>query len=365
MKANFFVIKLKTAAFYAFLLLVVILLVANSPSAMSAVQKALLLCYKTIIPSLFPFFVLSGMLTGGALVHRLSKLLSPVMFPLFRVGGAGALPFILGTVSGYPTGAKITAELYAAGALKKDEAERLLPFTNNAGPLFVIGAVGTGMLGRPDAGQFLYGVHLFSAFLVGLCFRFWCNPCAPKTAHPYAKAYHNPTFAEVVTNSIQTLLLVCGYILFFAAGTACLSPVLNFFLPQTVVFFCNVVAEVAGGAVLLTESALAPRLMFSALSALIGFGGLCVALQVSGIVTPAGLSVTPYILGKLLQSVFSALFTYLLYPRFFALSPAFAVFSSTNVSISPLVSLLPSTVVLLFLCVSTRKRKAHRHKEKN
>lgn len=363
MKTNFFVLKLKTVMLYTLLLFVLILLIANSPAAMLAVQNALILCYKTIIPSLFPFFVLSGMLTGGSLVRHLSRILSPVMLPLFRVRGAGALPFILGTVSGYPTGAKITAELYRATALSKDEAERLLPFTNNAGPLFIIGAVGTGMLGRPDVGQFLYGVHLVSALLVGFCFRFRGNIPPAKSELSDAPSCDEPSFSKVISNSIHTLLLVCGYILFFAAATACLTPVLAFFLPHAAVFFCKVAAEVAGGALLLTQNGLNPRLLLTCLSALIGFGGLCVAMQVSGIITPTGLSVKPYLFGKILQGGFAALFTYLLYPLVFAAAPTFAVLPTPEVpSRSPL-TLLPTMTVLLFLCITTRKRK-HRPQRK-
>ena len=53
----------------------------------------------------------------------------------------GSFPFIMGIISGYPVGAKIVCNMRSEGKLSKVEAERLLSFTNNSGPLFIIGTV--------------------------------------------------------------------------------------------------------------------------------------------------------------------------------------------------------------------------------
>ena len=55
-----------------------------------AARDATLLCAQTLIPSLFPFFVLSSLLIACGASELLSALLSPLMRPLFGLSGAGA-----------------------------------------------------------------------------------------------------------------------------------------------------------------------------------------------------------------------------------------------------------------------------------
>ena len=63
------------------------------------------------------------------------------MKPLFNISGEGAFALIMGIISGYPTGAKIATIFRENGTCTKEECERLLSFTNNSGPLFIIGTV--------------------------------------------------------------------------------------------------------------------------------------------------------------------------------------------------------------------------------
>ena len=60
---------------------------------------------------------------------------------LFNVPGEGAFALILGTISGYPVGAKIISIFKEQKLCTDVECERLLSFTNNSGPLFIVGTV--------------------------------------------------------------------------------------------------------------------------------------------------------------------------------------------------------------------------------
>ena len=102
-----------------------------------AARDAMLLCAQTLIPSLFPFFVLSSLLIACGASELLSALLSPLMRPLFGLSGTGAAALALGLCGGYPVGARTAAELVENGALSQEEGERLLALCNNAGPGFL------------------------------------------------------------------------------------------------------------------------------------------------------------------------------------------------------------------------------------
>jgi len=355
---NLLILRLKKLITYGTALLLLLLILLQSERAIIAVQNTLVLCYKTVIPSLFPFFVLSGILTAGSFIKTVAKWLSPIMKPIFGISGAGALPFVIGIVSGYPMGASVCAELYRSGAITRREAMRLLPFSNNSGPLFIIGAVGTAMLGDPHVGVVLYGVHIACAILVGICFRFYHGAERHYERMPTKKITSAVSFSQIMANSVSTMLLVCGFIIFFAVITACIMPMINSLFPKSLSLLVNSILEVTNGAFTIVHAPLSPRLMLSFLSAAIGFGGICVMMQVSGIITPVGLSVKTYAVGKALHGLLSGIMCYLVYP--FAsidVAPAFAVIPpiSPAADLTSLVILL-SVAVCLCLIIPHKKQ---------
>ena len=98
----------------------------------------------------------------------LSKILSPITNKLFGLSSYGIFALISGLLSGYPIGAKLVSELYTEKKLSKSEAQYLLSFTNNSGPLFIIGTVGTIILNNKNIGFFLLLIHYLSALTIGL-----------------------------------------------------------------------------------------------------------------------------------------------------------------------------------------------------
>ena len=113
--------------------------------SVSAARDGMQLCLNVIIPSLFPFFVLSTLAVDMGMITSLGRLAGKIMVPLFRVNGSCAGAFLLGILGGYPVGARTAISLYESGSCTKPEAERLLSFCNNSGPAFILGVVGAGI----------------------------------------------------------------------------------------------------------------------------------------------------------------------------------------------------------------------------
>ena len=106
--------------------------------------KALTLCAGTVIPALFPFMVVTGLLVRLGFGQWLAPDMAGLMASLFRLPGCAGSALLLGLVGGYPIGARTAAELYASGDLTRQEAERLLTFCNNSNPVFLISVLGVG-----------------------------------------------------------------------------------------------------------------------------------------------------------------------------------------------------------------------------
>lgn len=163
------VYSLKKNALSILLCLFCICLIAFSNSNFWAAKNGLILWATSVVPALFPFFVATELLSHTSLISWLGKYLSPIMRPLFGVPGEGAFAFLMGLISGYPVGAKIVGNFCEQGICTKDEAERMLAFTNNSGPLFIVGTVGVSLFGNTRVGILLFVTHILACITVGIC----------------------------------------------------------------------------------------------------------------------------------------------------------------------------------------------------
>ena len=170
---RFNVIKLKDYILPFIFLTFTVCLVLFSSSNLIAAKNGLSLWANSVVPSLFPFFVATELLSKTDIPHILGRLFNTFMKPLFNISGEGSFALIMGIISGYPVGAKIAVNFRNNNILPKEECERLLSFTNNSGPLFIIGTVGITMFGSSTIGLLLLTTHILACLTVGFLFRFW------------------------------------------------------------------------------------------------------------------------------------------------------------------------------------------------
>lgn len=131
-RQNFFVFNIKKYVLPTIFCLYTIFLVVFSSQNITAAKNGLSLWANNIVPSLFPFFIATELLSYTDIIYKLEKLLTPIMKPIFNVPGSGAYAFIMGIISGYPIGAKIVTSFRNNNICSKEECERLLSFTNNS-----------------------------------------------------------------------------------------------------------------------------------------------------------------------------------------------------------------------------------------
>ena len=220
--------------------------------------------------------------------------------PLFRVDGVGSSALLLGLVGGYPIGPRTTAELYRQGALRRDEAERLLAFSNNSNPVFLISVLGLGVFGSVRVGIWLWLIHLLSALLTGLCFRqYQTGPAGPQNV-TRSSPFHTVSFSSALVESVRSacsgMLSVCAFVLFFYVLARPLSA-LSFPLGPALVGATELFS--------LTPLLTADRFGFVLAAAASGWGGISVLCQTSAVLEGSGLSPRPCVLGKAVQGLFS------------------------------------------------------------
>lgn len=285
-------------------------MVVRPHAAVYAARDAVLLCLNVVVPSLFPFLICSQIFIRGGAADLLGRWLSGLMRPLFGVPGGGALAVVLGIVSGYPIGAACIAALYQNGNCTKAEAERLLAFCNNSGPLFILGAVGVGMLESERLGVLLYTVHLSAALLTGLLFRRFggkkCPAAVPQLPPPKEARRSADALGEVtaaVTDAVRSIAKICGFVILFATVAAALPG-------GGITPFVYGLLEITGGIrAVIASGAVSGTLLLAVVSFFLALSGVSVLLQTAAIVLPAGLSLRTYLLGKLTQATIAFLLT--------------------------------------------------------
>ena len=315
--------------------------------AMEAAREGLRLCYNVILPSLFPFFVLSALVVDLGLAGYIGRALEGIMRPLFNVPGACASAFALGFVGGYPVGARTALSLYQKGMCTKTEAERLLAFCNNSGPAFILGVVGAGVFASSKVGLLLYLAHAAASVCVGFLFRFYKREGKrrERRASPTFEAERiTVAFTGAIKNCFLSTLNICAFVVFFTvvikllflsgllpglAGVlgALLSPM--GFSTQWAERLLTGLIELTSGVWTLTGAGtMSGKLSMAAF--LLGWAGLSVHCQVLSFIGGSGLSVKTYIGGKLLHGGLSALFIGLLL-RFFPLEEPVAAYLAEQV----------------------------------
>ncbi len=380
--------KYSSYLFIAVILILTAFMLINPRETVIAASLGMQLWYSTVFPALFPFFIVAELLVALHFVNILGTWLEPLMRPVFRLPGCSSLVLVMGFTSGFPVGAILTRKLYDKKMLTADEAERLVSFTNNSSPLFIVGAIGVGMLGSPAAGYLLAISHYLSNFILGWLWRFKSQPEPLYSSYQFQQG--NPTPADInksstnissmgkilgdaIKNALNNIFAVGGFIIIFSVLTRMLSfwgfidlmatglvkilAILNLSYPLayglSMGFF-----EITLGAktAIANDPVTLPTLL--AVSSILGFSGLSIIAQIMSIVAGTPVRLSFYLLARSLQVMLSMLITAILY-RFllagsistggFTPPPLYKILYSFNAWSFSLYSMLAGLILILIM----------------
>ncbi len=267
------------AAFLSFLLVSMGLLLYRSDVVAQGARDGLLLCGRSVIPSLFPMFVAVTL----SVQCGLGRLLPPAWSAV-----------VLGLVGGYPVGAKTVAELLKNGDLTAPQAQRVLCCCNNCGGAFLLGVVGRGVFGDVRAGWLLWGICsavslLFAVFLV------------PRTRRPAGAFLPKPDLVGAVREGAASMVHLSGFVVFFLAALRLAAALTGAASPLLLGFF-----ELTCGCAALR----ATRAGFVMAAAMVAWGGVSIHAQTAAVLSGTELRLGPYLLCKLAQAVVAGALAY-------------------------------------------------------
>lgn len=270
-------------------------IILDGQTALEGAREGLSLCIQTIIPSLFPFLVLSilqtDVLSGSPL-----QLLRP-LGRLYGIPEGTESILISGYLGGYPVGAQCISNAYHSTILQRDDAERMLAFCNNAGPAFLFGMVGFSFADLRFV-WLLWGIHVLSSFLVAVSL--------PTKAKTSAKDHSNSkkSFSDVMQQALKAIAMICGWVILFRILVSFLRLWILWCIPIEFQTALIGFLELTNGCCELATIP-SPSFRFVICSCILAFGGICVFMQTHSVTQ--GLSLHLYVTGKLLHTFYSFL----------------------------------------------------------
>ncbi len=340
--------------------------------------------WNIVFPSLLPFFIVSELLMSFGIVNFMGMLLEPLMRPLFNVPGTGSLVVAIGFTSGYPIGSMVTAKLRSQGLCTKTEAERLISFTNNSSPLFMLAAVAVGMFHNPKLGTLIAGTHYLASITLGFALRFYKREPLEgynnsllliysgnlKTAvHQLLqkitceKRSFGTIIGDAVNNAVNNLLNIGGFIILFAVIIRLLDAsgfidflarMLGFvlfpfkFSPDTLRALASGFFEITTGTKMVSEIEAPLTEKLIAVSMILGWSGLCVHTQAAAMVRGTDIGMKAFFISRVSHAFLAGIYT-----SIFLKLPVFLIQTAYNVNNLPssLIFHISNPLVYSFKCL--------------
>lgn len=368
------------------LIFLLFIVIAFPENIFPAAKQGIDIWWKVVFPGLFPFFVLSEVMLQLGVVNFLGVFLEPIMRPIFNVPGSGAMVLAAGFTSGAPTGGIITSQLQEKHMINREEASRLVAFTNNASPLFMLSSVAIGFLGRPELGWILASSHYIANICVGILLRFLSKRSKEPTVvysikqlflKSLRKMYQaqrkntkslGSLLGDAVRKSMQNILIVGGFIIVFSVLIEIfkllgilkiLAIMLGYLLlplgleASLMLPLASGIMEMTTGIKMISESGAPVLQQLVSISLLLGWAGIAIHAQVIAFIGSHNTPVGPYFLARGLQSILAAILTLLIGNRFLPVSHWEIIHNQPAPGFYVLQSLKLSGVILLILALGS------------
>lgn len=284
---------------------------------------------KIVFPALLPFFVGAEIMIAIGIVDFMSVILTPIMKPLFGCPGSSSFVWAMSATSGYPTCARLVTSLRKQNKIDKIEGQKMLAFASTAGPLFMLGAIGIGMLNSPKLGRLIAISHYSSAIIIGLFFKYYGGYSRNNRRSQYkdadilekaiddmymARKNDRRSFGQILGDSVksafETLTMVGGFIILFSALIHLLlqSNIMNILDHQSLARgIISGMLEMTTGCMIISQSSATVASKIAGICFVTGWSGLSVHCQVISLIGKTDISIGIYMVTKLAHGILSAI----------------------------------------------------------
>lgn len=294
--------------------------------------KGLYICGNVIVPSLFPFAVIVLIILRSNI-----KLLPDTVFV-----------FILSMLGGYPVGAQLIEEIYKKGVITKKGANIMQCYCVNAGPAFVISAIGGNILKSKELGFLLLISHILSSVVIKLCLSKKLKSEILKSVNTQDKTYDfNSLFCDSVKAAAASTISICSFIILFSVINSILS---QFGFLKVFIYLFEV------------TTAVTKIKNIYLISFLLGFAGVSIWVQIFSISKQSGVQYLPFAISRISHGLLSVILTYIAVLIFKPTLPTISIGSGYSVSISK-PEIAVSVIILMIVVILSLENKNNSRKK--
>lgn len=350
-KYNQFAIKL-------IILLFLSLIIIYPSVSLNSAKDGLNLFLYAVFPSLFPFFIINDFMMSSGITENISNICNRTIRFIFKTSGYGAYAFIISIFSGYPAGAKVVNELILAKKISPQEGDKILTFSSTSGPLFIIGAVGVGMLKNNYMGYILYFSHVISAIINGIFYNLFYKSTVSKNYILSTNTSKSINLQNAIKNSLITMGYISGYIVIFSViinllntikfyqiFALLISPLIRIDKTKIEIIFQSLF-EISNGCKIISLYNGSVIFKLCLISFILAFSGLSIIFQVKGVLEKSNISCSKYILSKLTHGIFATIVCY-----FMCTFVNINTFTSTTTVNTNSIYLLSSLLLLIIIFI--------------
>lgn len=308
--------KIGSLIIIGLLVITTVLFLSFPTDVMASVTFSISIWKDNLIPSLFPFFLISELLIHYGFVELLGEILKQVMNKFFHLPGEASFVVIGSLISGFPSSSKYINELLTSNHITTEEASYLLKFNHFSNPLFVIGTIGTLLLNNKNIGILILAVHIMSNFIIAFLFRPKINKYKNETSSLRVginkmhkkRISNNSSFSETLTKSIfktvQTLILLLGIITTFIIINTIIKRL--FCLDAYSSSILSGILEMTGGIKNISSLNIPLNIKASIITFFISFGGLSIHMQVMSILSNTKIQYLPYFFARVIHGLLAS-----------------------------------------------------------
>lgn len=298
---------------FIFLLIFTLL---NKELVSNTINYSLNIWVTTLIPSMFPFFVISDILINYNITSILPKPIINTFSYIFNISKVSTTIFFLSLISGFPSSARNIKTYYNKGLITLEEANHILLFTHFSNPIFILSTVSLFFLNNESYGYIILISHYISNFILGIILR---KNSPINTTIPTPQINKTNTFSTTLINSIKssidTLLLILGTLASFLIVSSFLIKYLS--LPPYEGTILKGILEMTMGLKELSLLNIKDIYKVVISTIFISFGGLSVHMQIISQITDTKIKYTPFLITRIYHAIISGIISLLLYKIYF------------------------------------------------
>ena len=253
-----------------------------------------------LIPSIFPFLLITSLLYNYGLIDILSKIFGKIIKKIYNLEEKGSYAIISSMFSGYPSGSKYTKELLIDKEIDIKSANHLITFTSYANPLFVILVIGETLLNNKKIGIYIFIIHLISGLLTGVLFKTKEEKKSIKKEREKNKRKFINVLISNINDTFKILFNMLGIMIFFRMIITIINKkIVNNYIK----YIIEGLLEMTTGIIDISLSNITLKYKTAIIGFLISFGGLSIHFQTKSIIEGTGINYYKFLIARLIHSL--------------------------------------------------------------